>query len=96
MLVKTVVNKSNTAIIIKFNWKINDKNLTENNKNKLWKLKKNNKKQTILYFDTFSWNVCKDKYTAKLCTIIYLCAIYSSRGRSVYHVLYLSCSTQTC
>jgi hypothetical protein len=23
--------------------------------------KKNNRKQTILYFDTFSWNVCKIK-----------------------------------
>ena len=34
------MNKSNTAIIIKFNEKINDKNLTENNKNNLWKAKK--------------------------------------------------------
>ena len=50
---KTVVNKSNTAIIIKFNKKINDKNLTENNKSNLWKVKNiNNTKQTILY--TFS------------------------------------------
>jgi len=52
----TVVNKSNLAIIIKFNQKTNDKN-----KNNLWKVKKNNTKQTILYFDTFSLNVCKIK-----------------------------------
>ena len=45
-------------MIIKFNWKINDKNLAENNKSNLWKVKKiNNTKQAILYFDTFSWNV---------------------------------------
>ena len=62
MLVKTVVNKSDTAMIIKFNWKINDKNLAENNKSNLWKVKKiNNRKQAILYFDTISWNVCKIK-----------------------------------
>jgi hypothetical protein len=38
--VKAVVNKSNTAMIVKFNKKINDKNLTENNKSNLWKVKK--------------------------------------------------------
>ena len=37
---KTVVNKSNTAMIIKLNEKINDKNLAENNKSNLWKVKK--------------------------------------------------------
>ena len=52
LLVKTVIKKINTAIIIKINKKKND-NLTENNKN--------NTKQTILYFDTLSWNVCKIK-----------------------------------
>ena len=40
---------------------INDKNLTGNNKNNLWKVKRNSTKQTILYFDTFSLNVCKIK-----------------------------------
>jgi hypothetical protein len=45
LLVKTVIKKINTAIIIKINKKKND-NLTENNKN--------NTKQTILYFDTLS------------------------------------------
>ena len=42
---KTVVNKSNTAIIIKLNKKINDKYLTENNKSILWKVKKKQKTQ---------------------------------------------------
>ena len=55
---KTVVNKSNTAIIIKFNKKINDKNLTENNKSNLWKVKKiNNTKQMILYIPFLEMSV---------------------------------------
>jgi hypothetical protein len=33
---------------------IYNQNFTENNKNKMWKERKNNAKQTILYFDTFS------------------------------------------
>ena len=83
----------NTAIIIiiKFNLKsnVNNKNLTENNKNNLWKVKKkNNAKQTIFYFDTFSWNVWKRKIhiNIQLKYITYLCAIYSSRDRSVHTV----------
>ena len=47
-----------------------------------------NTKQTILYFDTFSWNVCKKKYIhiniLQLKYITYLCTIYSSRDRSVH------------
>jgi hypothetical protein len=37
---------------------------------------KKNKKHKNDFIYTFSWNVCKIKTnTAKLCTIIYLCAI---------------------
>ena len=47
---KTVVNKSNTAIIIKFNKKINDKNLTENNKNNLRKVNKKKTQNKRFYY----------------------------------------------
>ena len=37
--------------------------------------KKNKEHKTNDFIYTFSWNVCKiKKNTAKLCTIIYLCA----------------------
>jgi len=38
---------------------------------------------------------CSYRYTAEVCTIIYLGAINSSHRRSVYHILYLLCRTQT-
>jgi hypothetical protein len=46
------------AIIIKFNYKINDKNFTENNKSHLWKVKKiKNTKETILYIPFLQMSV---------------------------------------